>query len=53
MDGEHVLEMEEIFSDSGRYIFASSVAAYRKGGVLIGTVMHKAMYCEVKYLTPN
>ena len=53
MDGDKLVELEQIFSDTGRYIFTSSVAGYRKGGLLIGTIIHKIVYCEVKYLTPN
>ena len=52
MDGDKLVALEEIFSDTGRYIYASTSAGYRKGAVLIGTIMHKAMYCQVKYLTP-
>ena len=48
-DGEMV-DMEEVFSDSGRHLYGSTVAVYRNGSVLIGTVMHKAMICKVAYL---
>ena len=48
-DGEMV-DMEEVFSDSGRQLHGSTVAVYRNGGVLIGTIMHKAMFCKVAYL---
>ena len=42
--------MEEIFADSGRRLSASSVAAYRNGSLLIGTVYQKAMFCQVAHL---
>ena len=45
-----LVHMEEIFADDGRHMSGSSVAAYRNGTVLIGTVTRKAMFCQVAYL---
>jgi len=41
--------VEEVFSDSGRLLYGSSVAAHWKKGLLIGTVQHKLMYCSIKH----
>ena len=39
--------LSEVFADTGELISASSIPAYYKGGLLIGTVVDKLAYCEV------
>lgn len=36
------------YTDNGRVIVASSVAAPYEGKLLIGTVFHKALLCDLK-----
>ena len=45
-----MVHMEEVFADSGRHLYGATVTAYRNGGILIGTVIQKAMFCQVAYL---
>ncbi|KAI3360458.1 hypothetical protein L3Q82_002350 [Scortum barcoo] len=41
-------EVRQVFADDGRMIMGSSVAAPYGGKLLIGTVFHKAMYCDLE-----
>ena len=43
--------VEEIFSDDGTSLQASTVATYVKGKLVIGTVFEQTMVCDVKYLS--
>lgn len=40
--------LSQKYTDNGRVIAASSVAAPYEGKLLIGTVFHKALLCELK-----
>ncbi|XP_034030942.1 serum paraoxonase/arylesterase 2-like [Thalassophryne amazonica] len=40
--------VSQVFSDDGQVIMGSSVAAPYRGKLLIGTVFHKAMCCDLK-----
>ncbi|XP_052058252.1 serum paraoxonase/arylesterase 1-like isoform X4 [Mytilus californianus] len=45
-----VTKMTEVFSDNGHTLYGSSVASLYKDAMLVGTVYHKLMYCEVRYI---
>jgi sugar lactone lactonase YvrE len=42
--------VEEVFVDDGQMISASASVIYHMGGLLIGSVCHSAVYCQVKHL---
>ncbi|XP_052058256.1 serum paraoxonase/arylesterase 1-like isoform X8 [Mytilus californianus] len=45
-----VTKMTEVFSDDGHTLYRSSVASLYKDAMLVGTVLHKLMYCEVRWI---
>lgn len=38
----------QVYADNGEVIMGASVAAVYGGKLLIGTVFHKGLYCELK-----
>lgn len=49
-DGYNITDVTELYSDEGRTLYGSSVASMWKNKMLIGTVQHKLMFCDVKTL---
>jgi len=47
-DGIHVSRVTEVYANDGSILKGSSVASYYKGRLLIGTVMHKTLLCDMK-----
>ena len=47
-----VSSVETIYSDDGREISGSSVAAYVNGKLVVGSVMAQCVVCDVKYMSP-
>lgn len=42
--------LEEVYVDNGELIHTSTIANYYNGAMLVGSVSHKLMYCQVNYL---
>lgn len=45
-----VTKMTEVFADDGHTLYGSSVASLYKDAMLVGTVLHKLMFCEVRWI---
>ncbi|XP_076098861.1 serum paraoxonase/arylesterase 1-like isoform X8 [Mytilus galloprovincialis] len=45
-----VTKMTEVFADDGHTLYGSSVASLYNDAMLVGTVLHKLMYCEVRWI---
>ena len=43
----NVTKVTEMYADDGGVLKGSSVATFYQGRLLIGTVIHKALLCEV------
>ena len=46
-----VSEIEEMYADDGSELIASTSATYAYGKLVIGTVRHQLMICDVNYLS--
>ena len=49
MDGDNV-DIEEVFSEDGGLLWGSTVANRHGNAMLVGTIVHKLMYCELNHL---
>lgn len=45
-----VTKMTEVLSDDGQLLSGSTVASLYKDAMLVGTVQHKLLYCEVRWM---
>ena len=50
MDKGKVTKITEVLSVDGDFLSASTVASSYKNGLLVGTIQHKLMYCEVRWM---
>ena len=41
----------ELYSEDGHTLYGSSVASIYNGSMLIGSVIHKLLFCELKAFT--
>lgn len=44
-----VTRITELLSDDGHTLWGSTVASMYKDGMLVGTIQHKLLYCQVKW----
>ena len=49
-DSSHADNMTELYSDDGHTLSGSTVAAMFDKKLLVGTVDHKLLYCEIRNL---
>ena len=49
-NGSHADNMTELYSDDGHTLWASTVASIYDKKMLIGTIKHKLLFCEVRVL---
>ena len=50
MDEGKVTFVEEVSSEDGYRLSMSTSAVYYNGAMLVGSVYHKLLYCEVPHL---
>ena len=54
MNGDKVLDIEDVYSNDGHTLSGSSAAVYvngdQEGHLVVGTVTEKLLYCQVKHL---
>lgn len=48
MKDGNVNYIEEVYAENNRAVHCSSAASHFRGGLLIGTVMDKLLYCKVQ-----
>ena len=48
IDGIHVSKVTEVYANDGGELRAASVASYYDKKVLIGTVIHKTVLCDLR-----
>ena len=44
-----ITDMYEVFADDGQFFSGSSIAVHYKGKMAVGSVLTKALLCDVKY----
>ena len=52
-DSSHANNITEVYSEDGHTLWGSTVAALYERKMLIGTISHKLLYCEVCSLWPK
>ena len=51
MEDGHPVSIEEIYADDGTELAASSIGVRYGDGMLIGSVVTHALYCDLKHVS--
>ena len=49
-DGGHADNITELYSDDGHTLWGSTVASMYQKKMLVGSIKHKLLFCEIKIL---